>query len=181
MIGNRSYPEESVGPFPSPPQAVTDTNDREIHIEVLESDAAAAVPALVDMYDTFNPADRAQGIPPVGYDAIIEWLDAVLAEGLDVIARHDDRIIGHATLVPESSEAHELAIFVHQEYQGAGIGSTLLRCLLGAAAEHSIELIWLTVERWNTVAIGLYESVGFTACDRGRFEHEMALRLDEPE
>ena len=178
MTGDRQFPDDPAGPFPSPPVTISDADDRTIVIERTDARSAEDLPALIEMYDTFDPSDRAQGIPPVRRDDIIGWLDVVLGHGTDVIARDGDRIVGHATLVSDdANEAHELAIFVHQDYQGAGIGSKLLRCLLGAGADAGVELIWLTVERWNTVAIGLYEAVGFKACNRGRFEHEMSLRL----
>ncbi|WP_122088347.1 GNAT family N-acetyltransferase [Halalkalicoccus subterraneus] len=189
------YPEEVTGPFDAPPIAFEDREDRPIEIRVYDE---AQFDALCEMYDTFDPADRAQGIPPAREERVRSWLDVILNEGQDVIAvdisgsdgpgdqpeadtpgeTDGERVVGHATLVPDGDDATELAIFVHQDYQGAGIGSRLIRALLGYGAEQGIEKVWLTVERWNHPAVNLYESVGFESSSVESFELEMALRLN---
>ena len=175
MSSERTYPTAPAGPFPEPPLSFTDGENREIEIRSLERDTS--LEALVRMYTEFDPADRAQGIPPSGEDAIRDWLELILDIGCDVVAWHRERAIGHATLVPDGEPAAELAIFVHQEYRRAGIGGNLIRGLLGYGAANGVEKVWLTVERWNHAAISLYESVGFEACDAEHFELEMVLRL----
>ena len=177
MTVERRYPEEPAGPFPEPPRSFTDREGRQIDLCVLDHRDESQLDALVAMYVAFDPADRAQGIPPVGEEKIVRWLDAVLASSHDVAAWHGDRIVGHATLVPDGEAAYELAIFVHQAYQQAGIGSQLLPALLGHGATAGVERVWLTVERWNHAAITLYKSVGFEVCTSESFELEMALRL----
>jgi GNAT superfamily N-acetyltransferase len=138
---------------------------------------ATELDALVAMYVAFDPADRAQGIPPVGESAIRQWLERVTGpDAVNLVARHDGQVVGHATLVGD--DEHELAIFVLQAYQSAGIGTELLRTTLGAAAEAGIERVWLSVERWNNPAIALYQRVGFEPVDNPNFEMEMTLRLD---
>ncbi|MFB6267406.1 MAG: N-acetyltransferase family protein [Halodesulfurarchaeum sp.] len=175
MSEDRPYPEEVSGPFPSPPRSVTDGDGREIEIVAYDGDREA----LIRMYDDFDPADRAQGIPPVGRERIDDWLDHLLGEGsFNVVAVHEDRVVGHATLVGDEEGAFELAIFVHQDYQGAGIGTELLEALLGYGAENGVERVWLTVERWNRPAINLYKKVGFETSDAQSFEHEMSIRLN---
>jgi ribosomal protein S18 acetylase RimI-like enzyme len=78
--------------------------------------------------------------------------------------------------VPDD-DACELAIFVLQAYQRAGIGTSLIRTLLGYGAEAGVERVWLTVERWNRAATNLYEKIGFETSNAESFELEMALRL----
>ncbi|MFB6173652.1 MAG: N-acetyltransferase family protein [Halobacteriales archaeon] len=174
---------------PAPPPATfADAEDRRIRIAEFGEgpfpDGAAERAALVEMYATFDPADRAQGVPPSREDDVREWVDGLLANGVNVLAWHGERVAGHATLVPGGEggvggdDPHELAIFVHQEYQRAGIGSRLIRGLLGAARERGVDRIWLTVERWNEPAIALYRNVGFEPTDEGGFELEMSLELN---
>lgn len=143
--------------------------------------ANAARAALVDMYDAFDPADRAQGIPPSGRDRVRDWLDTVLApDCYNVVAwdrgRDPGRAVGHATLVPDD-DAYELAIFVLQRYQEAGIGTRLLRALLGHGRASGVRRVWLSVERWNRAAIALYRNIGFETVGEGGFEQVMTLRL----
>ena len=172
--------------FPTPPRTVEDGDGREIALRVVDGDDSDA---LTEMYVEFDPADRAQGLPPVGEDAVQAWVAGLLgAEGAgdgparaepghNVAAWHDDRVVGHATLVPDGDGGHELAIFVHQEYQGAGIGTELLETLLGYGAQRGVEHVWLTVERWNRPAVAVYEKAGFEVTDAESFEMEMARDL----
>jgi len=178
MSGESDYPDESAGPFPEPPTTFADCEGRSITVR--RYDETADRDALEAMYAAFDPADRAQGIPPTGEKRIADWLDAITGpETVNVVAVHDDEVVGHATLVPDEPVATaELAIFVLQAYQGAGIGTTLVETLLGAGRAAGIERVWLSVERWNDPAISLYEKVGFVTSDTESFEHEMAIRLD---
>ena len=174
MSTHREYPDTDAGPFPEPPASFKDRRDRTITIEVADETHLAP---LVSMYAGFDPAQRAQGIPPSDPDRIDPWVATILGEGHHVVARHDADCVGHAMLVPDGDGAFELAIFVHQDYQGAGIGRRLLRHLLGTGAAAGADRIWLTVERWNAPAIGLYRSVGFETVRADRFDIEMALAL----
>lgn len=168
----RSYPDEPAESFTEPPLSFTDAEDREIEIRPYEDGAFEPV---VEMYADFDPADRAQGIPPATEKRIRDWVETLL-KGLNVVAWHGDRAVGHATLVPDE-DAYELAIFVHQDYQRAGIGSNLIRGLLGYGQANEVEKVWLSVERWNHAAVNLYESVGFETYGDDSFEMEMGLRL----
>ncbi|WP_418280961.1 N-acetyltransferase family protein [Halorubrum sp. DTA98] len=177
---DRRFPEAVAEPFPAPPTEFVDRADRPVTIRAYNGSEEESE-ALVEMYDAFDPADRAQGIPPGGEARIREWLDTILGDDcLNVIAWCGDVAAGHATLVPDE-DAYELAIFVHQEYQEAGIGTRLIRGLLGHGQREGIERVWLTVERWNHAAVSLYKKIGFEVSDAESFEMEMALRLNDPE
>jgi ribosomal protein S18 acetylase RimI-like enzyme len=170
--------DDSPASFPTPPRTVTDADGRAITIaRATDQDMAE----LVAMYDRFDPADRAQGIPPVEPPAIERWLDSILTDDcVNVVGRHEDRAVAHATLVPDGESGYELAIFVLGEYQGAGIGRSVLETLLGLGAEEGVERVWLTVERWNDAAMALYRSVGFEDSAAQRFDREMTIELDPP-
>lgn len=171
----RTYPESAAGTFPSPPVTFTDREGREVTVRPYEERDYESLQA---MYVDFDPADRAQGIPPSGEQRVETWLDTLLgSETYNVVAVHDGDVVGHATLVPDGNGAYELAIFVHQRYQRAGIGKGLIHALLGYGADQGVEKVWLTVERWNRAAVGLYNDVGFETCGSHRFEQEMAIRI----
>lgn len=176
MANDRVYPDEPAGPFPSPPLAFTDNDDREIEVRAYDG-TEREHEALVEMYVAFDPADRAQGIPPTAEQRIRAWLDEILDIGLNVIAWDGDTAAGHATLVPQD-DAYELAIFVLQAYQEAGIGTRLMEVLLGHGADEGVRKVWLTVERWNQPAVNLYRKIGFESSNAESFELEMSLRLD---
>lgn len=152
------FTRPQVTDFPSPPRSFTDADDRDIQLRAYEDDAFES---LVTMYATFDPSQRAQGTPPLGEPAIRDWLEFVL-DGFSVVARHDDSVVGHITFVPDGVGHHELAIFVHQDYQRAGIGSELLRTGLRYANQQGVTKVWLTVESWKGSIQKLYWDVGFT-------------------
>lgn len=168
----RAYPDRPAGPFPRPPARVEDAEGRSIELRV----DGGAFEELVAMYESFRPEDRAQGIPPFRPSAIRGWLEK-LTGGVNLLAWHEGAVVGHATLVPDEDGAYELAIFVLHDYQSAGVGTALLKHLLGEASSRGVERVWLTVERWNRAAIALYENVGFERTESGRLELEMSLRI----
>lgn len=170
----REYPEEVAGPYDPPPNTFTDREGREISIRRYDG----GIDTLVEMYRAFDPQDRAQGIPPTKEPQIRDWLDQLLdRDCVNVVAWHENSPIGHAMLVPDGEGASELAIFVLRAYQGAGVGTELIKQLLGAGRTEGIDRVWLTVERWNTPAVALYRNVGFVSTESGSFELEMAARL----
>ena len=175
---SRPYDAPVQTQFPQPPHQFRDAEGDVIRVETANSDDPETIDRLIDMYEEFHPADRAQGIPPVHPEGIASWLDLVVGSGPDVIAIYDGRVVGHATLVPENDTGeYELAIFVLRGFQERGIGTSLLDHLLGEAQAVGIEYIWLTVERWNRRALSLYQSVGFRSTKSGSFDLEMTIRL----
>jgi len=174
----REYPTEIAGPYEAPPRSVIDKEGRDVEVRRYDGGFGE----LVEMYLAFDPADRAQGIPPTDEEATREWLESLLGtDCINVLARHEERVVGHAVLVPDRHGEHELAIFVLREYQEAGIGTALVETLLGAGRREGVEHIWLTVERWNGPAVALYRKVGFEASGPGGFELEMAATLGDPD
>ncbi len=188
MERTREYSDEPSGPFPKPPDSFEDGDERTIELRAPTEVDDEVLENLIEMYDAFDPVDRAQGIPPTGEERIRNWLESIVDIGVNVIARHDGDAVGHATLVPDSEDPAnvddpadiewELAIFVLQDYQRAGIGTQLLEHLLGHASEIGIKQVWLTIERWNGPAIALYERVGFHQTGSESFEQEMTIRLE---
>jgi ribosomal protein S18 acetylase RimI-like enzyme len=176
-MSDRIYPDDVADSFAAPPLSFTDREGREIEIRPYDGSDEEAE-ALVEMYVEFDPADRAQGIPPSSRDRVEDWLSNILeGDCLNVIAWDGDTAAGHATLVPDR-DAYELAIFVLQAYQRAGIGTRIMNALLGYGQEQGVEKVWLTVERWNHPAVNLYESTGFETSNTESFELEMAIRLN---
>lgn len=70
----------------------------------------------------------------------------------------------------------ELTIGVQPGHRGAGIGTTLLECLLGEAAARSVPAISLSVEDGNR-ARALYERVGFRKVGRNGGSDTLLLEL----
>ena len=134
---------------------------------------------LNDMYEAFGGRDRAQGLPPVSRDRRIGWIESLLAEGRNVVAERDGRVLGHAAYTPADADRPEIAAFVHPEVQGLGVGTELCRHLIADAAAGGREALVLHVAAGNRVARRVYRTVGFRTVDRGG-DLRMELPLDEP-
>ena len=159
--------------FPRPPQAFTDREGRTVRMEAYDGEAEP----LVGMYTDFDDDDRAQGVPPRKEPAIRTWVQGLLDEGHNVVVWDDDRPIGHAVLMPVEDASAELAIFVHPDYQSAGIGSYLIEVLLGHGQAAGVEHVWLAVSQRNHVAMRVYRAVGFETRLREHVEIEMERDL----
>ena len=135
--------------------------------------------ALAEMYEGFGTADRAQGLPPVTRSRRADWLESMLAEGSNVVAERDGELFGHAVYTPTDAARPELAVLVHPEMQGRGVGTELCRQVIADAAAGGREGIELHVESGNHVARSVYRTVGFELADR-RGDIRMTLDLDDP-
>ena len=160
-----------------PPKSFLDARGRYLQLSVGHGLSAGTYEALVEMYDTFDPADRVHGLPPLGTDTIRDWVDN-LRPGLHTVARHDGRVVGHAVLMEASDEdAHELAIFVRGSYQHARVGTRVLERFCWEADRYGIPAITLFVQSDNRPALNLYRSMGFEGEYVGHGELEMRLDL----
>ncbi|QLD85087.1 GNAT family N-acetyltransferase [Natronomonas halophila] len=132
--------------------------------------------ALVDMYLAFDPAERSLGVPPIRESRIRTWQGRIL-DGYCVLAWDDERAIGQAVLVEDEHTNHELAVFIHQDYHHAGIGTHLVEALLAYGKDQGVDNVWLLVEHENEPARQLYDDVGFTVTDDEDHAVVMALSL----
>lgn len=107
-------------------------------------------------------------------------MDLLTREGLNGVAIHAGRVVGHAVLMADRHGTYELAIFVHQDYQGAGIGARLIEAVLQVGRERGVRRVWLTVEPWNTRAIAAYRRADFRRTAADPWEEVWELTLDAP-
>lgn len=134
---------------------------------------------MLEMYEAFGTADRAQGIPPANPDRRVEWVEALLSDGNNVLAERNGRVKGHAVYTPLDVDRPEIAVFVHPDVRGRGVGTELCRQLIADAAAGNREALVLHVETGNHAARNVYHDVGFRAVERSG-DLRMALPLDDP-
>jgi ribosomal-protein-alanine N-acetyltransferase len=77
-------------------------------------------------------------------------------------------IVGYAVLIHVADEAELLNLAVAGDARRSGIGSSLLRSLLEAAARDGIRTVYLEVRESNSAARGLYAAHGFAEVGRRR-------------
>jgi len=110
---------------------------------------------------------------PEEYDmTVVEeklWINSGLTNqaALILIAEVNGEVVGLLDFFPKAKKkiAHtgEFGISVHPNYQGMGIGGTMIEMLLHWALNHKqIEKVILNVLDTNTRAIKLYKELGFT-------------------
>lgn len=156
-----------------PPYTVCDDCGRDVEIRPYRADDFEG---LVEMYDDFASDQRTQGVPPLTRDRVRDWLGELL-DGPNVVALCDERVVGHVSLVPDGTDRHELAIFVHQTYQQAGIGSALLAGGLGQARDLGVGYVWLSVGKEKRYQQRLYNRAGFSVVKPGGVAYRMSRSL----
>jgi RimJ/RimL family protein N-acetyltransferase len=119
---------------------------------------------LVVMYEEFEPKGEFQGLPPRSTSQIKKWLTLLRERGFSqFVVEVGGRIVGHSVLCPaqRNTEA-ELAIFLHQDYRGQGLGKKLLRGTLNFGCKTlELQRVWLFVMGSNPTALRLFEGAGF--------------------
>lgn len=118
--------------------------------------------ALAAFYEAFTPKRAAQSLPPDSAVRIARWLDAVVPQGVHLVADRDGRLIGHCMLIPtRDARVAEYAVFVQQDVRDRGVGTEMNRAALEVARTEGFRRVWLTVEPGNRAAVRSYEKAGF--------------------
>ena len=137
---------------------------------------------LFEMYCAFEPKGEFQGLPPRQTSQIKKWLGQLREQGFyQFVVDVDGRIVGHAMLCPSQRKTEaELAIFMHQDYRGYGLGKKLLLGMLNFGCKKlALARVWLFVMGSNTVALRLFEDVGFCP-GRGGDPLAWEMELERP-
>jgi ribosomal-protein-alanine N-acetyltransferase len=82
-----------------------------------------------------------------GYDCVGAW--------------HDGELVGYTITMPALEEMHLLNLAVAKQWQGRGVGATILQHVINRAAPTACEVIYLEVRPTNIAGLRLYERFGF--------------------
>ena len=86
-------------------------------------------------------------------------------KGLSLVAVHEGKIVGiaasYASSLPRARGIGGMMIYLHQDFHGVGLGTTMTERLLSLAGEKGLHRIGLEVVEDNTAAVRLYEKCGF--------------------
>jgi GNAT superfamily N-acetyltransferase len=133
--------------------------------------------SLIRMYDTYSPHGSVQGLPPINQATRHQWTQDMISNGTNLLALHEDMVIGHASLFSMPLDWAEYFIFIHQDFQRQGIGTAITLYVIDWAHQEKLSTLWLNVERKNFVAISLYRKVGFKRIGSSGDCWEMILTL----
>lgn len=95
------------------------------------------------------------------------WTPSIFKEELQnsnslyFMAQIDDEIVGFAGIKIILDEADLMNIVVKKSYRNKGIGKSLLNYIISNSKDLDLQSITLEVNENNSVAIHLYESLGF--------------------
>jgi ribosomal-protein-alanine N-acetyltransferase len=112
----------------------------------------------------FDDLDQVMEIEPEIYSH--PWSRGNFADSLHAgyscwVYELEGQFIGYAVMMMVLDEAHVLNISIARDYQGRGLGRTLLQNLIDAARRHGAQTMFLEVRPSNLAARGLYDSMGF--------------------
>jgi len=125
---------------------------------------------LWKMFSTISDQSLSNLVPPFTRERIESWTrnidyDEVLAIVAVTEEKNEQKIVGSASLQfnPQETSKHkaELSISVHDEYQNMGLGTAMLRHLLGIARMKKLRKVWLLVSTDNDRAVHVYKKAGF--------------------
>lgn len=146
--------------------------DAGLQIQVRQAQASDR-PALEAMYAAFEPKAEALGLPPLRAEDTARWLDGLSAFP-NFLAREGDRVVGHGAVCADGDSA-EVAVFVHQDFRGRGIGRRLLNELIAEARRLGLRRVWGIAAPDNIPMLRLAYSCGFIPGDEmGEFYRILA-------
>jgi acetyltransferase len=129
------------------------------------------------MYQQFEPRPASLGLPP--RTRIDEWLER-LATAVNFLAFVEGKLVGHGVLCPEDGTG-EVAVFVHQDYRGQGIGHRLLSTLVEEGKRLALRRLWGMTELDNVPMLALAHAVGFVPdADPGMFRMDFPSAAPSP-
>jgi GNAT superfamily N-acetyltransferase len=115
-----------------------------------------------------------------GLNADLEDIEANFADGVVLVVRDADRVVGVGAIVPiAQGEGEVKRMSVAQGSRRKGIGAALLRGLVGAAEQRGWHAVRLeTTADWED-AVGFYSAFGFelTHYEDGPFCRDAHFRL----
>lgn len=120
--------------------------------------------ALISMYASLSPEAIKWGLPPYDRARIERWTSNP-TNTINLIARLEKTVVGHLQMYPlpfsRRKGVAELFIYVHQDFQNAGLGTMMMKKAIELAKERGLHRLGLTVVAENHRAIKVYEKVGF--------------------
>ena len=119
---------------------------------------------IVEFFASMSTEALEWGNPPYTDEVVDRWISN-LENMIAVVAVDDKRIVGYGMIGKGTRERRrgvgDLAMYLHQDFQNAGLGTAMLGLLLNLAEKEGLHRIGLHVIADNKIAVHLYEKFGF--------------------
>jgi putative acetyltransferase len=119
---------------------------------------------IVEFFASLSTKALEWGNPPYTDEVVDRWISN-LENMMALVAVYDRRIVGLAMIGKGTRERRrgvgDLAMYLHQDFQNAGLGTAMLSRLLNLAEKEGLHRIGIRVVADNKIAIRLYEKFGF--------------------
>jgi RimJ/RimL family protein N-acetyltransferase len=119
---------------------------------------------LVSMYESLSKESLKWSMPPYNRERI-ERMTSDLENRIIVLGFDGERVVGHLQISLATNARFrgtgELFIYLHQDFQNAGLGAALMTEGIAQARTRRVHRVELTVVAENHRAIRLYEKIGF--------------------
>jgi diamine N-acetyltransferase len=126
---------------------------------------------LVSMYADLSEETLRWSLPPYDRQKIDRWTTD-LENKIIILALSGDKVVGHLQItcnpVDRLKGIGDLLIYLHQDFQNAGLGTALMKEGIVLARSRGWHRIALRVVADNRRAIRLYEKMGFRKEGLGR-------------
>ena len=136
-------------------------DDRNVTIRFLK---VADRNGLFDMFTSMSPKALEYSAAPYTMEIVDRWING-LENMIAFVAEYAGKIVGYAIVYRSPHRSRkgigDLAIYVHQDFHGVGLGTAMTERLLQEARKDGMHKLQLSVVADNLVAIGLYAKFGF--------------------
>lgn len=133
----------------------------------------------MSMYEEIHASGETFGLPPRTDVKTQEWLTHLTSNGWNLVAVHDDLLVGHIGAAPDASNNPRVVVFVHPNYQRRGIGTELMKQLIAHSERREYKSLTLSVAYSNRGMIKLAKNLGFSVTERLSSECLMELSLED--
>jgi phosphinothricin acetyltransferase len=131
------------------------------------------LPQIVDIYNTSIPSRESTcDMTPVTVESRLAWFNGHSKNRRPIWVAVDEdtpdkKVIGYLSFSYFMNErpgyyiTSDMAVYLHPDYRGKGLGTYLLQSAVEAAPELGIETLVTTIFSSNTASIRLFEAAGF--------------------
>jgi len=120
---------------------------------------------VVKMFESLSAETLRWAAPPYTRETVLRWIQDLENKIILVAHFQNKKIVGycmvHGSPRPRYRGICDLMIYLHQDFQGKGLGTAMTSMAVRLAREQGLHRLSLEVVADNEIAIRMYEKVGF--------------------